>query len=90
MNVELILSPLRKQGSIALLWRQIKMKRHILSLGVVMAFLCPVVLQAKITYKVIDLGTLGGFWSWAHSINGAGQIVGSAQNILGLGACHFI
>jgi len=59
------------------------MKRQILSLGVVMAFLCPAGLQAEIAYTVIDLGTLGGAESLAYCINDAGQIVGSAKDAEG-------
>jgi probable HAF family extracellular repeat protein len=59
------------------------MKRQILSLAVVMAFLCPAALQAEIAYKVIDLGTLGGDWSGVSSISDAGQIVGEAENSQG-------
>jgi probable HAF family extracellular repeat protein len=57
------------------------MRRQILVLATVWAFLCPAGLQAKIAYKVIDLGTLGGYqYSSASSINDAGQIVGEAFN----------
>jgi len=49
-------------------------------LAVVTAFLCPTSLPADIIYKVIDLGTLGGDYSIAYSINNAGQIVGYAAN----------
>lgn len=31
-------------------------------------------------YEFIDLGTLGGFYSCAYSINSSGQIVGMAAN----------
>jgi probable HAF family extracellular repeat protein len=55
------------------------MKRQILSLAVVMAFLCPAGLRAEIAYKVTELGTLPGKTrSNAYSINDAGQIVGEA------------
>jgi len=56
------------------------MKRQIMVLAVVTAFLCPTSLPADIIYKVIDLGTLGGDYSIAYSINNAGQIVGYAAN----------
>jgi probable HAF family extracellular repeat protein len=42
------------------------------------AFLWPLCAQAEIRYEVIDLGTLGGDYSWAYSISDRGQIVGQA------------
>jgi len=56
------------------------MKKTILLSAIVVAFLCPAGLQAKIAYKVIDLGTLGGDSSQALSINNASQIVGWASS----------
>jgi probable HAF family extracellular repeat protein len=56
------------------------MKRTILLSAIAIAFLWPVCTQAAIVYEVIDLGTLGGAHSVAHSINDAGQIVGWAEN----------
>jgi probable HAF family extracellular repeat protein len=41
-----------------------------------LSFLCPTSLPADTIYEVIDLGTLGGDWSEAYSINDASRIVG--------------
>ena len=59
------------------------MERPFFVVAVVMVFLWPLCAQAEITYKVIDLGTLGGDRSSAYSINDAGQIVGGAHNSQG-------
>jgi len=56
------------------------MRRRILVLAAVFAFLWPACAQAAIVYEVIDLGTLGGDESLAYCINDAGQIVGEAMN----------
>jgi probable HAF family extracellular repeat protein len=56
------------------------MRRQILVLVAVLAFLYPVCAQAAIVYEVIDLGTLGGDESHAYSINDAGRIVGWAND----------
>ena len=56
------------------------MRRQILVLAAVLAFLWPACTQAAIVYEVIDLGTLGGDSSWASSINDIGQIVGRSDN----------
>jgi uncharacterized membrane protein len=54
------------------------MKRAtLLQLLVITSFLS-VRANANFIYKVIDLGTLGGDWSWAYSINNSGQVVGQA------------
>ena len=58
------------------------MKRPNFVSAIVIAFLWPACSQAKIIYEVIDLGTLGGNWSYATSINDAGQIVGWALHDL--------
>jgi len=57
-----------------------KKKSQILVLLAVLAFLFPVCTQAENKYEIIDLGTLGGDYSVANSINNVGQIVGSADN----------
>jgi probable HAF family extracellular repeat protein len=56
------------------------MKRPNFVSAIMIAFLWPACTQAEILYEVIDLGTLGGDWSYATSINDAGQIVGWAVN----------
>jgi probable HAF family extracellular repeat protein len=55
------------------------MRRRILALAVVWAFLWPAWAQAEIEYEVIDLGTLGSDHSVANFINSNGQIVGWAS-----------
>jgi len=64
--------------------RGLKMKREVLLLASVLAFLCPTGLQAEVVHKVINLGTMGGNQGVAYSINDAGLIVGWAQNGQGL------
>ena len=56
------------------------MRRQILVLAAVLAFLWPACTQAEIVYEVIDLGSVNDLWaSCASSINEAGQVVGWAS-----------
>jgi probable HAF family extracellular repeat protein len=56
------------------------MKKQILVLMTVVTFLCQAGLQAETSYRLVDLGTLGGATSRAYSINDSDQIVGYAED----------
>jgi len=60
------------------------MRRQILVLAAVSAFLWPACTYAAIKYKVIDLGALEGGFSEVHSINNTGQIAGGATKSDGI------
>ena len=57
-----------------------KMREYTAHIAAIIAILTTASpLSAEVLYHVTDLGTIGGQWSKAYSINNAGQIVGEAE-----------
>ena len=46
--------------------------------------------SAVVSYRVTDLGTLGGSWSEAFGINATGQVVGQGAAAGNVSACAFL
>ncbi|MHC4111149.1 MAG: HAF repeat-containing protein, partial [Planctomycetota bacterium] len=59
--------------------------KYILLSAIVISLLLPqLTFAAPPRYEIVDLGTLGGIHSAGRSINDKGQVVGYAENSLGL------